>query len=180
MLSTYSTCIRGAASDFVHAGAGAEGILGTGQKQPHREDGGRTSFQSNPVVSTELTLIKNGACKPGCPAAEWRSETVSSKPGSFKLFIHLHFLSFAIDLQGPFLRAPLVPTWQGSWLFAPLTRGVLSFSCKAAQRQLPAQWPPNLDPPLPELEGRRGLRLPHLSPHVPQQEGCGSSGANRI
>lgn len=151
MLSTYSTCTRRAPSDLVDAGAGEEGLLGTGQKQPHREDGGRTSFQSNPVVSTELALIKNGAHKPGCPAAERRSETISSKPGSFKLFIRLHFLSFAIDLQGPFLRAPLMPTWQGSWLFAPLTRRVLSFSCKAAQHQLPAQWAPNLDPPLPEL-----------------------------
>lgn len=151
MLSTYSTCTRRAPSDLVDAGAGEEGLLGPGQKQPHREDGGRTSFQSNPVVSTELALIKNGAHKPGCPAAERRSETISSKPGSFKLFICLHFLSFAIDLQGPFLRAPLVPTWQGSWLFAPLTRRVLSFSCKAAQHQLPAQWAPNLDPPFPEL-----------------------------
>lgn len=126
MLSTYySTCVRGAPSDLVHAGAGEEGLLGTGQKQPRREDGGRISFQSNPVVSTELALIKNGARKSGCPAAEWRSETISSKPGSFKLFIRLHFLSFAIDLQGPFLRAPLVPAWQGSWLFAPHPRGSL-------------------------------------------------------
>lgn len=62
-------------------------------------------FQSNPkepVVSTKL--IKNRGCQLGCSAATPRSETTSSKPGSFKLFICLHFSSFAIDLQGPFLR----------------------------------------------------------------------------
>lgn len=60
-----------------------------------------------------------------------------------------------------------MPAWQGSWLSASLTPGVLPFSCKAAQRQLPAQRLPSLQPPLPELPGP-GASVPLLSDVVNQ------------
>lgn len=116
------------------------------------------SHPKEPVVSIKLPLIQNRACKPGCPASKPRSETASSKPRSFKLFIRLHFSSFVIDLRGPFLRAPLVPTWLGSWLFASLTPGMLPFSCKTAQHQLSAQCPPQPRSSIPFV--------PLLPPHT--------------
>lgn len=129
-VSTSPIYMGRASRGLSHAGVAAGKLLGMGQRRPHREDRGRASFQSHPkhpAVSTQLALIKNRACEPGCPAAEPRSENISSKPGSFKLLICLHFSSFAIDLQGPFLRALLVPAWQGGWFLPPSPLGSPAF-----------------------------------------------------
>ena len=154
----------------------------TRQRQPHREDRGRASFQSHPkqpVVSTQLALNKNRVCQPGCPAADPRSENISGKLGSFKLFICLHFSSFAIDLQEPFPRAPLVSAWQGSWLFSSLIPGLLPISCETAQHQLPAQRPLSLAPLQPELSDPRVFVSPVSSPAPPDNAKLGSSRASR-
>lgn len=46
VLSTSPACIGGASGDLSHAGAGEEGFLGTGQKQPHREDEAEPPFKA--------------------------------------------------------------------------------------------------------------------------------------
>lgn len=147
-------------------GPGEERLLGTGQKQPHRETGGKALFQNNPkelVVSTKL--IKNRACQPGCPAVTPRSETASSEPGSFKLFICLHFSSFAIDLQGPFRRTLWCLPGRVAGSLPPSPLGLSPLYCKTTQHQLPAQWPLNLDPAAPELGGPRSPSAPHCTSH---------------
>lgn len=79
------------------------------QRQPHREDRGRASFQSHPkqpVVSTQLALNKNRVCQPGCPAAIRDQKTFPASLGLLSYLSACIFHHFPLICKGP-SREPL-------------------------------------------------------------------------